>query len=91
MSNQAESLKALGNECFAKGKIDAAIEAYSEAICLDPRNPIYHTNRAMAYRKKEAWDQVVRDCSAAIVIDSVSIKAHYFLGAAMVEQAAAPH
>jgi len=88
--SQADALKALGNECFAKGKIDAAIDAYSEAICLDPRNPIYHTNRAMCYRKKEAWDQVLRDCSAAIAIDALSIKAHYFLGAALIEQGSYP-
>ena len=43
----AEELKKHGNECFAKGKLDAAIEAYSEAICLDPKCVVYRTNRAM--------------------------------------------
>jgi len=43
----AEDLKRQGNECFSRGKIDAAIEAYSEAICLEPSNPVY--------RKEARW------------------------------------
>jgi len=39
MSNPAERVKASGNEYFKKGKIDAAIEAYSECIALDRPTP----------------------------------------------------
>mmetsp|Transcript_7207 Transcript_7207/g.12150 ORF Transcript_7207/g.12150 Transcript_7207/m.12150 type:complete len:269 (-) Transcript_7207:263-1069(-) len=84
--SQAEQLKRLGNDCFSRGKIDAAIDAYSEAICLEPNNSVYHTNRALCYQKKKAWAQVTSDCNAALAIDSISIKAYYLLGTALVEQ-----
>ena len=32
-SDIAEQCKRRGNEAFAKNKLDAAIDAYSEAIC----------------------------------------------------------
>ena len=83
---QAENLKAHGNECFAKGKLDAAIEAYSECICLSPGVAVYHTNRALCYHRKEMWDAVVRDCGVVLTIDSRSVKAHYLMGTALVEQ-----
>ena len=84
--SQADSLKAHGNECFAKGKLDAAIEAYSECICLSPGVAVYHTNRALCYHKKAMWDAVVHDCGVVLTIDSRSVKAHYLLGTALVEQ-----
>ena len=34
--SQAENRKNWGNECFKKGKINAAIDAYTEAITLQP-------------------------------------------------------
>tara|TARA_B100000795_G_C22655928_1_gene382135 strand:+ start:44 stop:610 length:567 start_codon:yes stop_codon:yes gene_type:complete len=86
MAGQAENLKAHGNECFAKGKLDAAIEAYSECICLSPGVAVYHTNRALCYHKKMMWDAVVRDCGVVLTIDSRSVKAHYLMGTALVEQ-----
>ena len=81
-----ENLKAHGNECFAKGKLDAAIEAYSECICLSPGVAVYHTNRALCYHKKEMWDAVVRDCDVVLTIDNRSVKAHYLMGTALIEQ-----
>ena len=79
----AEQCKKRGNEAFAKGKLEAAIEAYSEALCLEPGEPVYYTNRAMCHRKKEAWEAVVADCSTALELDDASIKGHYLLGVAL--------
>lgn len=84
--SQAEKIKAHGNECFAKGKLDAAIEAYSECICLEPGIAVYYTNRALCYHKKGQWDAVVRDCQVVLSIDAQSVKAHYMLGQALIEQ-----
>jgi len=86
MAGQAEKIKAHGNECFAKGKLEAAIEAYSECICLEPRVAVYYTNRALCYHKKFDWDAVARDCQMVLSIDEQSVKAHYLLGTALVEQ-----
>lgn len=40
---KAEDLKTRGNECFAKGKSDIAIELYNEALLLDQRNVEYNS------------------------------------------------
>ena len=86
MGEQAEACKQRGNECFAKGKIEAAIEAYSEAICFAPSEAVYFTNRAQCHKKKAAWDAVVADCTSALSLDDASIKAHYLLGIALDSQ-----
>lgn len=80
---RAEERKRVGNEAFSKGKLEAAIEAYSEAICFAPSEPVYYTNRAMCHRKKEQWDAVMADCRVALGLDDTSIKGHYLLGVAL--------
>ena len=85
---RAEERKAAGNEFFSRGKLEAAIEAYSEAICFAPNMPTYYTNRAMCHRKKSAWDSVIADCEQALRLDDTSIKGHYLLGVALDAQAA---
>ena len=84
---RAEERKAVGNEMFAKNKLAAAIEAYSEAICFAPHEPTYYTNRAMCHRKREEWPMVMADCCVAIELDDTSIKGHYLLGLAFDAQA----
>ena len=79
----AEERKRAGNEMFSKGKLEAAIEAYSEAICFAPATPVYYTNRAMCHRKKESWHAALSDCDAALALDSSSIKGHYLKGVAL--------
>ena len=79
----ADQCKKRGNDAFAKGKLEAAIEAYSEAICFEPSEPVYYTNRAMCHRRKEDWDAVISDCNTAVSLDGTSIKGHYLLGVAL--------
>ena len=82
-ATRAEEAKALGNAMFSKGKLQAAIEAYSEAICFEPSEPVYYTNRAMCHRRREAWESVISDCEKALSLDDTSIKGHYLLGVAL--------
>ena len=49
--SQAENFKAKANEAFKSGDFDGAIAGYSGAIQADPYNPVYFSNRAMAYLK----------------------------------------
>lgn len=46
---EAETHKAAGNELFKAGSYEDAVKAYSRAIELNPDNPVYYSNRAMAY------------------------------------------
>jgi len=84
MSNAAAAAaKARGNEYFNKGKYDAAVEAYSEAIALDAGVAVYYTNRAFANFKKDAGGRasaIEADCRAALGLDPRSAKANYYLG-----------
>lgn len=47
---QAEEKKNAGNEALKAGKVDEAIQLYTEAIELDKNEGMF-TNRAMAYIK----------------------------------------
>lgn len=72
-------LKDKGNAAFAKGKYDAAIDLYTEAICLKAQ-PSYHTNRALCYIKKSNFEKALSDAKSAIKLEHDSVKGHYFQG-----------
>lgn len=67
---QAEFLKDQGNQYFKKGKLGAAIEAYTQAIDLCPKVPAFWTNRALCYKKRSEWDKAERDCLKALKLDN---------------------
>lgn len=48
---RAEKAKARGNELFKKGDYIEAVKAYTEALRHVADNPVYYSNRAMAYLK----------------------------------------
>jgi Flp pilus assembly protein TadD len=50
-ASKAEKYKTAANEAFKTGDFDGAITGYSQAIQADPANPVYFSNRAMAYLK----------------------------------------
>lgn len=78
----AEQLKEEGNKFFARSKFGAAVERYTEAITLVPDNAVLFVNRAMAHRKKEEWEFVMRDAMTALRIDRDHMKANYLAGLA---------
>ncbi|CAM6103943.1 unnamed protein product [Calypogeia fissa] len=86
VERQAEMLKDRGNTLFKKDRLGPAIEAYTEAIALCPRKPVYWTNRALCHRKREDWKQVESDCRKALELDNYSVKAHYMLGLALLQR-----
>lgn len=91
MADQLHELHQLGNVCFAKGKYTAAIDAYSECICLSPR-PVFYINRANCQLKREKWEEAAANCESALGLlasghSRERIKAQYFLGKARIGQA----
>jgi len=85
--NPAEQAKLRGNEFFKKGKLDAAVEAYTEAISLDPSVSIYYTNRAFCRFKKAGNDicadnvkEIEDDSRRSLELDPRNAKGNYYLG-----------
>ena len=55
-----------GNLLMMLGQLDMAIEAYSNAINLNPRNANTHNNRGIAYAEKGKLDNAIEDYNITI-------------------------
>ncbi|XP_076055436.1 STIP1 homology and U-box containing protein 1 isoform X1 [Oratosquilla oratoria] len=78
-------LKNKGNKFFASRKYEEAIKCYSEAITKKQNIAVYYTNRALCHLKLKRWESVCQDCRQALELDSSLVKAHFFLGQALLE------
>lgn len=77
---EAEKLKAKGNEYVKENNLNEAIKCFSEAIDMKvetPKNSIYLSNRALINLKLENYGFALSDASKAIEIDPNYIKAYY--------------
>jgi len=77
---QAVKQKEAGNEHFKAGKYDTAIEFYTQAIDICPKEKTtdlsqFYQNRAAAYEHLKKWDAVEGDCTKAIELNPKYIKA----------------
>jgi len=84
-TKQAQKYKEEGNKAFKAGDHGKAIEYYTYATELDPKNPIFFTNRSTAYFKMKKWDKSLRDANKAIVCDSKWAKGYYRKGMVLME------
>lgn len=78
----AEEEKNLGNACFKMQKFEQAIQHYSRAVQLDAKNPVFLSNRAMAYLKLGAYVEAEEDCTKALEMDPCLVKVFLRRGAA---------
>jgi len=79
---QAEALKAKGNAAMAQKDYATAIDFYTQAIAINPRNAIYLSNRAAAYSAARDHVSAQADAEAAVAIDPHYTKAWSRLGLA---------
>lgn len=79
----AESFKEKGNEFFKKGDYERAIENYTYATEMDPKNHIYMTNRSLCYASMKNWSKSLRDADKAIALKSDWEKGWYRRGVAL--------
>lgn len=79
---EAEKLKQTGNQHMTGKRYAEAIDAYTKAIALDPKNPVYYSNRAAAYSSTANHTSAVTDAEKAIEVDPAFVKAYHRLGCA---------
>ncbi|KAG9391529.1 TPR repeat [Carpediemonas membranifera] len=82
---EADRLKMLGNDSIRGGRLDEAIDFYSQAIKIDNTNAIYYCNRAAAYVQKRALAEAKADAERAVELDPRYSKGHSRLGAVAFE------
>lgn len=82
-ATRAEQLKNEGNELMKAGRFREALERYTRALELDPRNAVFFCNRAAAHFKLGEHEAAVADCTAALALQPDYGKAHGRLGLAL--------
>jgi len=85
-TKQATTYKEKGNAAFKAGNHAKAIEYYTYATELDPKNPVFFTNRSTAYFKMGKFDKSLRDANKAIKVDSKWAKGYYRKGLVLLEE-----
>jgi small glutamine-rich tetratricopeptide repeat-containing protein alpha len=78
----ADKLKAQGNAAMQKRDYTSAIDLYTQALSLNPLNPIYLSNRAAAYSGALRHDEAKSDAEMAVAADPSFAKAWSRLGLA---------
>ena len=63
---KAKEFKDNGNRYLTMSKFSLAADQYTEAIVLDPTDPIFYANRAQAYIKMESYGAAILDANSAI-------------------------
>ncbi|ELU36295.1 TPR_1 domain-containing protein [Rhizoctonia solani AG-1 IA] len=77
---KAEKHKQDGNNFIASKEYNRAVDAYTEAIALDPNNPVYYSNRAAAWSSMGDHAVAADDAEMAIAVDPKFVKAYSRLG-----------
>ncbi|KAJ8076634.1 hypothetical protein PM082_001057 [Marasmius tenuissimus] len=72
MPTDAEIIKKKGNEAFIANDFGIALELYTHALKLDPKNGIYLLNRSFVYLKLSQWAEAERDAASALSSAEIS-------------------
>jgi stress-induced-phosphoprotein 1 len=81
----AETYKNKGNTEYQAGNYPAAVENYTYAIEMEPKNHIYVTNRSTAYAAMKQWEKSLKDADKAIALKSDWAKGFFRKGIALFE------
>lgn len=75
-----ENSKEDANNSFKAGRMQEAIDKYSECLQIDPKNKAFnskiHCNRANALSRLDRHDEAIKDCDKAIYYDHGYAKAY---------------
>ena len=73
------SLSYLGNLYALQGNLSEAIASYEEALRLDPRFTMLHTNLGIAFTRKGNFDEAIRHFTRAVQLEPQDPQVHYNL------------
>ena len=85
VSSPAEELKNKGNTAFGAKDFDGAIKLYTEAIKLEPGNPVFYSNRSACYFSKKEFEKALEDALLCVEKDGKFIKGYLRLVSAQIE------
>lgn len=67
----------LGSALMAQGKLDAAIESFSKALELNPRNALSVFNRSLAHERSGHLDEAMTDLNATLLLVDGFVEAYH--------------
>lgn len=67
---------------FSEKEYDKAIEMYTKAIELDPKNAVFYANRSLAHLRQESFGSALEDGISAVKVDPSYLKGYYRRAAA---------
>ncbi|CAH0054309.1 unnamed protein product [Clonostachys solani] len=79
---EADALKSRGNASMAQKDYKSAIDLYTQALSIHPRNAVFLSNRAAAHSANKDHASARSDADAAVAIDPSYTKAWSRLGLA---------
>ncbi|RHY22494.1 hypothetical protein DYB32_009486, partial [Aphanomyces invadans] len=82
----ADEAKTRGNRFFQEGQYQQAIDAFTEAISIDPSNAVYYSNRSGAYLKVNKAALAVTDARKVVELRPDWPKGYSRLGTALFYQ-----
>jgi stress-induced-phosphoprotein 1 len=83
MAMDATGYKNLGNEAFSAKKFDEAIEHFTSAIELDPKNHVLFSNRSASYLSLNKFEEAKADAEKCVALNAGWAKGYTRLGAAL--------
>ncbi|KAF1986816.1 TPR-like protein [Aulographum hederae CBS 113979] len=79
MVQRLQRMKDEGNDHFKSGRMQRAIEVYTQALEVDPQNRGINSkllsNRAMCYNRLKKYQEAIADCTRALELDPSFTKA----------------
>lgn len=79
---KASELRARAASAYSEQNYQEAVQLYTEAIQLNPKNALFHAKRGQAYLKLVKPNACIRDCDRALELNSDSAAAYKFRGRA---------
>ena len=90
VATTAAEFKEEGNTLYKAGEYRRAIDAYTQAITLDPASVSFYTNRAAAYFMIKSYAKAAADCEEAVKLDASFVKAYVRAAKAYLAMVRAP-